>query len=75
MEVHETVGQAGGVGQQIADAHLALGRNAAVVIAVAGLEHFELLEGRNEGGDWGIELKDAPLVQAHEGDAGDGFGH
>jgi hypothetical protein len=75
VALHEAVGQARGVGHQVAKGDLALGRHAVDLAAAAAGIDPRIGEGRDELGDRVVELKAAFLVEHHDRRRGERLGH
>ena len=75
VALHEAVGQPRGVGEQVAEIDLALGRDRIDLAAAAAGIDARVLEGRDEFRDRVVELKAALLVEHHDRRRGERLGH
>ena len=75
VAVHEAVGEARGVGEQILDDHFAVGRAGAVVVLAAAREHLQALPAGDVAAHRVVQLECALLVELHQRHAGDRLGH
>ena len=75
VALHEAVGQARGVGQQVAEVDLALGRRRIDLAAAAAGIDARVGEGGDELRDRVVELKAALFVEHHDRRRGERLGH
>ena len=73
--LHEAVGEAGGVAEQVADGHGPLRRRREKGRVIAADEHPQPLPGRNEAVHGIVELAQALFNQHHQRHGGDGLAH
>ncbi len=75
MLLHEAVGKAGGMRQEIADRHFPLARLRLVFLSRASRPDLQLLEGGDVAGNGVVQLKVPLLVEHHECKARDRLRH
>ena len=75
MLVHEAVGEAGCVGEQMLDGHRRIRLAGGVALGVAAVEDFEIGPAVDGLGHRIVQLKAPFLVEHHQRHAGDGLGH
>ena len=75
IALHEAVGEARGVGQQVAEVDLALGRHGLDLAAAAARHDARVGESGNELRDRVVELKAAFFVEHHDRRRGERLGH
>ena len=75
MLVHESVGQPGGVGEQVFDGHRRIGFDGDVALLAAAIEYAEVGPGPDVLGDGVVKLKQPLLVEHHERRTRDRLGH